>query len=243
MTIELDNQTILQALQIGNIKLQGQFINSSNYTFLGNLEYQSAIIPVVYKPTRGERPLWDFPTGTLAKREVAAYVVSETLGWNLVPPTVLRSVASLGEGSVQQYIDHNPEDHYFNFSQDERQRLRKVVLFDALINNADRKASHIFHGEDNQIWLIDHGICFHCEDKLRTVVWDFSGESIPQEDLLTLQSLLEGKKLLPMLNEKLLAYLSPGEIKALTSRAIHLLNTGYFPTPSEEYRPYPWPPV
>jgi len=241
--MELDNQTIVQALQVGNIKLQGQFVNSSNVTFLGNLEYQSAIIPVVYKPIRGERPLWDFPTGTLAKREVAAYLVSEALHWDLVPPTVFRSVASFGEGSVQQYIDHNAEDHYFNFSQDERQRLRKVVLFDALINNADRKASHIFHGDDNHIWLIDHGICFHCDDKLRTVVWDFIGESAPQEDLHSLKSLLEGKEPHPMIFEKLLAYLSPDEINALTKRVIHLVKTGHFPTPSEEYRPYPWPPV
>jgi hypothetical protein len=243
MLKELDRQTILKALQTGNIKLQGQFINSSNYTFLGNLEYQSAIIPVVYKPIRGERPLWDFPTGTLAKREVAAYIVSEALRWNLVPPTVFRTVESLGEGSVQQFIDHNPEDHYFNFPEKERQRLRKVVLFDALINNADRKASHIFHGEDNHIWLIDHGICFHGEDKLRTVVWDFIGESIPREDLNTLESLLEGKQLNPILKEKLVAYLSPGEIKAFTARMLYLLKTGCFPTPSEEYRPYPWPPV
>jgi uncharacterized repeat protein (TIGR03843 family) len=243
MLKELDRQTILQALQTGNIKLQGQFINSSNYTFFGNLEYQSQIVPVVYKPIRGERPLWDFPSGTLAKREVAAYIVSEALRWNLVPPTVFRSLGGLGEGSVQQFIDHNPEDHYFNFPEEERQRLRKVVLFDALINNADRKASHIFHGEDNHIWLIDHGLCFHCEYKLRTVIWDFIGQSVPQEDLTALQRLLEGKKLQPTINEKLRAYLSPGEIKAFTTRAIYLLRTGCFPIPSEEYRPYPWPPV
>ena len=239
----MDRNSILQALQIGNISLQGQFINSSNYTFLGKLEYQSINIPVVYKPVQGERPLWDFPTGTLAKREVAAYVVSEALQWDLVPPTVFRSVENLGEGSLQQFINHDPKDHYFNFSQEERQRLRKVALFDAVINNADRKASHILRAEDNHIWLIDHGICFHPEDKLRTVVWDFAGETVFQEDLEALQSLLERKKLHPILNVKLREYLSPAERKALTNRTLHLLNNACFPVPSEEYRPYPWPPV
>ena len=183
MALPLDKTYILQALQAGTIDLQGQFLNSSNYTFLAHLDYEGQRLPVVYKPVRGERPLWDFPTNTLSKREAAAFTVSELLGWNLVPPTVFRRKAPLGRGSLQYYVNHDPQNHYFNFSEAVRQRLRPFALFDLLVNNADRKGGHLLLDADGDLWGIDHGVCFHVEDKLRTVIWDFAGEPLP-EDLM-----------------------------------------------------------
>jgi hypothetical protein len=205
--VDMEKANVVKALQKGVFELQGQFLSGSNYTFLGNLTLEGECIQVVYKPIRGEQPLWDFPHGSLARREVAAYLVSEALGWELVPPTIYRKDGPLGAGSLQQYIEHDPNDHYFNFEDKDRQRLRPVVVFDLILNNADRKGGHILRGEDDHLWLIDHGLCFHAEEKLRTVVWDFSGEAIPPElidDLTRLVELLkEGKSLYTALQSSL----------------------------------------
>jgi len=233
---------ILSALQKGEITLQGQFLHGSNYTYLGTLVHDDLSLKVVYKPVRGEQPLWDFPAGSLANREVAAYWVSEKLGWELVPPTVLRKRAPLGKGSVQQYIEHDPQYHYFNFSDEDHQRLRPVALFDVLCNNADRKGSHILLDEQKHIWLIDQGLCFNKEEKLRTVIWEFAGQEIPGAllaDIARLQQDLEDggelvSQLAPLLNQ--------GEIRAVERRARRLLETATFPPPGEQ-RPFPWPPV
>jgi hypothetical protein len=197
----------------------------------------------VYKPVRGEQPLWDFPAGSLSGREVAAYLVSEFLGWQLVPPTVYRRKAPLGPGSIQLYIEHDPQYHYFSFTHEDKQRLRPVVLFDLVINNADRKGGHILMDENRHIWLIDHGICFHVEDKLRTVIWDFAGEPIPTDLLEDLTRLLEELTQTGRLVESLTAYLSPAEIRALERRTRRLIENGCFPHPAPSRRPYPWPPV
>lgn len=238
-----DKQTILEALQKGTIDLQGQFLSGSNYTFLGDLTYNDLAFQVVYKPVRGEQPLWDFPHGSLARREVAAYLVSEALGWDLVPPTVFRKEGPLGPGSAQQYVDHDPNNHYFNFEEKDRQRLRPVVIFDLLLNNADRKGGHILRDDQDHLWLIDHGLCFHAEDKLRTVVWDFSGEEIPDELMMAVSELTailrDGSKLYIDLQH----YLRPGEISSLAARARRLCDTGRFPSPPASRRSYPWPPV
>ena len=185
------DEAILTALQSGKILVKGEFLWGSNYTFLAQIEHAGENLAGVYKPTRGERPLWDFPVATLARREVAAYLVSEALGWRLVPPTVYRRDGPAGPGSLQLYVEHDPEYHYFNFSQEDIQRLRPVALFDLLINNADRKGSHILVDQDRHLWLIDHGICFHEEDKLRTVIWDFAGEPFPDELCSTLSDFLQ----------------------------------------------------
>lgn len=238
-----DKQTILEALRKGTLELQGQFLSGSNYTFLGDLTYNDLAFQVVYKPVRGEQPLWDFPHGSLARREVAAYLVSEALGWDLVPPTVFRKEGPLGPGSAQQYVDHDPNNHYFNFEEKDRQRLRPVVIFDLLLNNADRKGGHILQDDQDHLWLIDHGLCFHAEDKLRTVVWDFSGEEIPEELMMAVSelttSLRDGEKLYI----ELLRYLRPVEINSLLARARRLCDTGRFPSPPASRRSYPWPPV
>jgi uncharacterized repeat protein (TIGR03843 family) len=243
MKVMLDKSFVMKALQKGELDLQGQFLNGSNYTFLVQLNYSSVTMTSVYKPVRGEQPLWDFPPGTLGKREVAAYLVSEMLGWELVPPTIFRRKAPLGVGSLQQYIEHDPNDHYFNFLEQDKQRLRPVAVFDILINNADRKGSHILRDECDHLWLIDHGICFNAVEKLRTVIWDFCGESIPNEllnDLSRLVAQLEGKGNGDL---KLQRFLLSAEISALAQRARFLLETMAFPYPKKNTRPYPWPPV
>lgn len=244
MTSGLDKTLILKALQNGEVDLQGQFLLGSNYTYLCRLNYRSLNLVAVYKPTRGEQPLWDFPQGTLAKREVAAYTVSEALGWEVVPPTVYRRQnMPLGPGSLQQYIEHDPEYHYFRFSEEDKQRLRPVALFDLLINNADRKGGHILRDRDGHLWLIDHGVCFHEEDKLRTVVWDFAGEKIPDLLLSDLQRLATELECEGKIVQELGKMLDLAEIRALTRRARRLVAAGVFPHPASSRRPYPWPPV
>ena len=236
-------EEVLLALRQGALELEGQFLWGSNYTFLVNVEHGDQARKAIYKPTRGARPLWDFPTSTLADREVAAFLVSEALGWELVPPTVYRRDAPLGPGSLQVFIEHDPEYHYFNFDESERQRLRPVVLFDILANNADRKGSHVLIDPDGHLWLIDHGLCFHEEEKLRTVIWDFAGEAIPQDlcaDLERFRGKLEpGSGLVAALEP----HLSRRELTALTSRTDRLLASKRFPHPDTDRRPYPWPPV
>src|SRR5215510_8726827 len=150
------------ALQCGDYTLKGQFVLGSNYTFLVEVNHEGATYPAVYKPSRGEQPLWDFPENTLALREVAAYLVSEALGFHIVPFTTLRDDGPYCAGSLQQYIDYDPEYHYVNFTDKDRQRLKTVVLFDLLCNNADRKGSHVFfENGSRKLYAIDHGICFH----------------------------------------------------------------------------------
>jgi hypothetical protein len=239
-----DKETILEALQKGEIDLQGQFLSGSNYTLLGSLRYNDLNMGIVYKPSRGEQPLWDFPAGTLAKREVAAFHVSEGLRWDLVPPTVYRKKgAPMGPGSVQQFIEHDPDYHYFRFCEEDKQLLRPVALFDHLINNADRKGGHILWDVGRHLWLIDHGICFHHEQKLRTVIWDFAGEAIPEDLLEDVGRLVDELELSGELYNCLASLLQPGEISALMQRGRKLVKTQVFPGPSGNRRPYPWPAI
>jgi hypothetical protein len=233
------------ALQKGDLELKGQFMFGSNYTFLVTVHHAGQEIPAVYKPLRGEQPLWDFPDNTLARREVAAYIISEALGFHFVPYTTLRDDGPFyGPGSLQQYIEFDPEYHYFTFSEDDKQRLRPVVLFDFLANNADRKGSHILIEKGTgKLWAIDHGLCFHHEEKLRTVLWDFAGEPIPAD---LMRCLAEFPSLLSTNSElrtSLKGYLSPREITALNSRAKWLLGLKKFPSPPRDRRAYPYPPV
>jgi hypothetical protein len=238
-----EDEGILSTLERGEISINGEFLWGSNYTFEVEVKDQDESLRAVYKPTRGERPLWDFPRASLARREVAAYLASETLGWRLVPPTVYRRNGPIGPGSLQLYIEHDPEYHYFNFSEAERQRLRPVVLFDLLINNADRKGSHLLIDESDHLWLIDHGICFHREEKLRTVIWDFAGEAIPEELCSGLTILEESLDPGCQAFDQFRRYLNLEEIKAMRLRARWLVSSGRYPSPHPSRRPYPWPPV
>jgi uncharacterized repeat protein (TIGR03843 family) len=240
---QANNLSMIELLEHGEITVRGKFLWGSNFTFLVDVARESELLKAVYKPTRGERPLWDFPPSSLAHREVAAYLVSEGLGWGLVPETIYRRKGPVGAGSLQRYIEHDPDNHFFNFSPENRQRLRAVVVFDLLINNADRKGGHVILTEDDQIWLIDHGVCFHTEDKLRTVLWDFAGEEIPQNLLTDLACLVDQLRSGENLSDKLSAHLSRGELRALARRAEQLIETAVFPDPDPDRRPYPWPPV
>jgi len=239
----VDKALILEALRKGALDLQGQFLSGSNYTFLADLSYGDLAFQVVYKPVRGEQPLWDFPQKSLARREVTAYLISEVLGWDFVPPTALRKAGPFGPGSVQLYIDHDPNDHYFNFGEKDRERLRPVAAFDLILNNADRKGGHILRDARDHLWLIDHGLCFHVDDKLRTVVWDFGGQEIPAEIIASVVSLIDQLKEGSRLHTKLLRYLRAGEVSALIARSRRLCETGWFPMPPSARRSYPWPPV
>jgi uncharacterized repeat protein (TIGR03843 family) len=233
------------ALQHGDLEIKGQFMLGSNYTFLVTVHHAGRELQAVYKPFRGEQPLWDFPDNTLAQREVAAYMVSEALGFHFVPYTVLRvDVPAYGPGSLQQYIEYDSEYHYFTFSDADKARLRPVVLFDVLVNNADRKGSHVLIEKDTRkLWAIDHGLCFHEEDKLRTVLWDFAGEAIPGDLLACLRSVPSMLGPGSSLGAALRPYLEPGEISAVAARAKGLLAAGVFPSRPRDRRAYPYPPV
>ena len=238
-----NHSTVIQILKDGELDVTGEFLWGSNYTFAVEISHNEKTLQGVYKPTQGERPLRDFPPESLARREVAAFLVSETLGWDFVPPTIYREDGPFGPGSLQLFVDHDPEYNYFSFNKDDLQRLRPVALFDLLINNADRKGSHILLDPEGHIWLIDHGISFHRDRKLRTVIWDFAGEPITDE-LCSILARFEAL-LLPGtdLRDQLDLLLEPQEVSALTKRTQDLLNSRQFPNPHPNRRPYPWPPV
>jgi hypothetical protein len=228
---------IKTALMLGDYDLKGQFMLGSNYTFFVDVHYEGEVYKAVYKPIKGEQPLWDFPENSLAQREVAAYLISEELGFHIVPVTVLREDGPYGAGSLQQYINYDIEYHYFNFSVEDKQLLKPVMLFDVLVNNADRKGSHVFFEDDtHKLYAIDHGICFHELDKLRTVIWDFANQPIPKEMLAPLSSTSSWPALLE-------SYLTSNEIHALIRRAEILCATKIFPRAPRDRRAFPYPPI
>lgn len=212
---------------------------ASNYTFLARLGQPDPERLVIYKPTRGERPLWDFPHGTLAAREAAAFLVSEAAGWGIVPPTVLRTDAPLGGGSVQAFIDHDPDLHYFILREERLADFEPFAAFDVVTNNADRKAGHVLQDRNGKLWGVDHGLTFNVDHKLRTVIWEFANEPIGDAVRANLEGLAtaleEGK-----LTEELAGLLADPEIEALVARTKLLLRAGVYPEPGG-HRPYPWP--
>jgi uncharacterized repeat protein (TIGR03843 family) len=243
MDILKDQNSFLTHLSQGVIEVSGQFMWGSNYTFLCSITHQNQTAKAVYKPIRGERPLWDFPSETLAGREVAAYIVSEVGGWQMVPPTIYRQDAPAGPGSLQLFIEHDPEYHYFNFNPVDKARTRPVALFDAVANNTDRKGGHILVGPDGHLWLIDHGVCFHAQPKLRTVIWDFAGLPLTNEERAQLENVKTTLSPDSKLREDLNEYLSNREIQAIIDRIDNLLEAGVFPHPVDGRYSMPWPPV
>jgi uncharacterized repeat protein (TIGR03843 family) len=230
----------LQLLESGDIEILGLLPHSSNYTFLARVRADGEETLAVYKPRRGEMPLWDFPDGTLCSREVAAYEVAETLGWPAVPPTVLRDGPE-GPGSVQLFVDHDPEAHYFTLRERRAEDFRRIAAFDVVINNADRKGGHCLLAGDGRIFLVDHGVSFSAEPKLRTVIWDYAGDPLPDDvrrDIARLVEQLHGGRLRDRLGE----LLSTREIEATIRRARRLSASGQLPQPGPG-RHYPWPPV
>lgn len=230
----------LNILNGGEIQVEGQITWGSNEAVLVQVECDEGRLHAVYKPSRGERPLWDFPRGTLSLREYAAYLISQSLRWGFVPPTVLREDGPEGPGSLQLFIHFDPNRHYFSFTDDEKQRLRPLVVFDLLINNADRKGGHVLIDDKDQLWSIDHGVCFHHEYKLRTVIWDFIGEPIPEAIFLDLHRIKDELNSDSDLRAGLHRALSEVEIQAIQLRADRLIVSRTFPEPGLG-RPYPWP--
>jgi hypothetical protein len=243
--VKVSEELVLGVLRDGRLEERGLLPYSSNHSFLALVHGDELTVPAVYKPQRGESPLWDFEWGTLCKRETAAYVISHALDWNLVPPTVLRA-GTRGLGSVQFFVDHDADAHYFTVQADARYagQLRQLVLFDYIANNADRKSGHCLVGSDQRLWAIDHGICFHTEYKLRTVIWEFSDEPIAPElleDLEHLRRELADER--SQLALQLCALLSEAERRTLVSRVNSLVRSARFPSPPPHRRNYPWPPV
>ncbi len=221
--------------------MEGYVPWGSNYTFVCTVTHDDRSLQAVYKPRRGERPLWDFPPGTLCQRERAAYLISEALGWRLVPPTILRD-GPHGWGSVQVFIDHDPNENYFTFKDKAAcvRQLRQIALFDLVINNADRKGGHVISDDDGRLWAIDHGIALHEEPKLRTVIWDFAGDDIPPESLQEVKQFADDLQSEGDLCRQLSELLSRREVDALGGRCGHLLRSRRYPQPGPG-RPYPWP--
>lgn len=225
---------MIELLENGLIEPLGLLPNSSNYTFLARVSYEGAETLAVYKPQAGETPLWDFPDGTLCVREVAAYHASEMLGFGFVPPTVLRD-GPHGIGSVQQFIQADLEHHYLTLPESFDDVFRRVCLFDLIINNADRKAGHcLLEIATQKIWVVDHGVCFHHDGKLRTVIWDFAGEPMPDLEVV---SAFAGR-----LPGALGDLLSEQEVDAIPRRIEMILNAKVFPEPGPG-RPFPWPTI
>jgi uncharacterized repeat protein (TIGR03843 family) len=215
--------------------IEGRMPYSSNGTYLVRIELDGEEELGIYKPVRGERPLWDFPSG-LARREVAAYELSTALGWELVPPTVLRD-GPAGEGSVQRFVDADFTEHYFTLREDERHddAFRRLCAFDIVANSTDRKGGHCLVDEEHHIWAIDNGLSFHHEFKVRTVIWDYAGEPLPSDVVEGLMCLLDEG-----LPDALAELLDPFERDAVLTRARALLQNGRFPHDPTGHR-YPWP--
>ena len=222
----------------GRLELLGLLPRSSNYAFLARAVLEPEEMLAVYKPRRGETPLWDFPKGTLGNREAAAYVVANGLGWPNVPPTLLRDGPE-GEGAVQRFIPFEPEEHALTLQERFPREFRRIAMFDVVVNNADRKAGHCLLGRDRRLFVVDHGTCFSDEPKLRTVLWDYVDEPLPAEELRDLAALREALEAGPV-REALDALLSRGEVRATIARLDELLAAGRFPQPGPG-RPYPWP--
>ncbi|MEA2477744.1 MAG: hypothetical protein QOC87_1943 [Actinomycetota bacterium] len=228
----------LQTLTSGDVEVLGLLPYSSNYTFLARVHDRGNGVLAVYKPTRGEQPLWDFPEGTLAARECAAFIVSEAAGWNIVPPTVLRDDAPLGSGSLQLFVQHDPDRHYFAVMDEYRDDLRVFAAFDVIANNADRKAGHVIEDAAKRLWAVDHGLTFNVDRKLRTVIWAFAGESLDERlrtDLERLGEMLDGS-----FGRRLGEVLSDAEAEATLDRVEAFLVEDTFPAPEGD-RPLPWP--
>ncbi len=226
----------MQTLLSQSMRVVGRLIDASNATLLAEIESDNQTQKVIYKPVAGEKPLWDFQDGNLAHREYCAFLLSNRAGFDLVPNTVLRD-GPFGFGMVQEWIDTDEEIDIINFGQSDDSQLKRMAIFDAIINNTDRKYGHLLYKEGKLLGC-DHGVTFHSEDKLRTVIWQFSGEKIDKQEML----LIESASALdyPNLFE---SYLTQDEIAAIYERINRLLKSGRLPSPSENWPAIPWPPV
>jgi len=219
----------------GDLDVEGRFVDASNATLFAVAKLGSQEVKVIYKPVAGERPLWDFPDGNLAQRERAAYLLSEALGLHIVPFTILRE-GPFGVGSVQEWIEMDEEFDVVAFASADTHELRKMVLLDAIINNTDRKYGHILVDSHGSVFGCDHGVTFHSDPKLRTVLWQWAGDEFTTEEISVLKKSIE-------IAESILSDLiTKEEIQALLQRSSEMIESGRFPYPSEEWPAIPWPP-
>jgi len=224
----------------GELKVVGRLVDASNATLYAEIVRGTTTDEnpkVIYKPIAGERPLWDFPEGTLANREYAAYLLSKEAGFDLVPKTVLRD-GPFGKGMVQEWIDTDEETDVVSFGQSDDSSLRKMALFDAIINNTDRKFGHLLITKGKQVFGCDHGVTFHEEDKLRTVLWQFAGEKFNQTEIQLLKASLQ-----VVSSPEFIELLSEREVAATKKRINSLLALNEFPLPNPNWPAVPWPPV
>jgi hypothetical protein len=236
-----DVDEVLRFLEDAELEILGLLPYASNATLLvrahtgGRAGEREGL--AVYKPRRGERPLWDFPSGTLCLREYAAWIVSRELGWDIVPPTVLRE-GPAGFGALQFFIDEDESFDVRRVANTHPEELKKIALFDVVVNNTDRKAGHLIVDTDGKLWGVDHGICFSDEPKLRTVIWAFEGDEIPAQLLADLEAFAARGMASDVLGE----LLDPDELDALCGRVESVLRVRRFPAPDPGGRHVPWPP-
>ncbi len=235
----LELEDALRLLRDGELSVEGRLLDASNATLFCAAALDGVTAACVYKPVRGERPLWDFPDGTLAGREVSAYLVSEATGWHLVPPTVLRD-GPYGPGMCQLWVDVDESVDLAELARSTHPDLRRMAVFDAVVNNADRKGGHLLPRPDGRVQGVDHGVCFSADDKLRTLLWQWRGKPLSDEavDVLSgLRALLAGS-----LEPALQALLTRREVRRTVERVERLLTTGRHPQPSPDWPAIPWPP-
>jgi hypothetical protein len=234
---------ILAALQGGELEVIGRLVGSSNNAMVVRVDGREDLL-AVWKPTRGEQPLFDFPIGTLTRREVASYLVSEAIGWGIVPPTLLRE-GPYGEGMVQQWIDVDPEVDIVAIIMADDPRLRRVAVLDAVLNNTDRKGGHLLPIPGGHLYAVDHGVTFSVVPKLRTPLWAWEGEPFDDEERAGLERVRaglddgDGGSLAASLRDLLAA----PEVEATRLRVDELLAAGIFPSPNPEWPAIPWPPI
>ena len=230
---------VLQLLREGELSVEGRLVDASNATLYCAATLDGVTTAVVYKPVRGERPLWDFPDGTLAGRELGAYLISHATGWDVVPPTVIRE-GPYGPGMCQLWVDVDDSVDLQALARSDHPDLRRMAVFDAVVNNADSKGGHLLPRADGRVQGVDHGICFSTEDKLRTLLWQWRGDLLEQEAVEVLSRVraeLEG-----LLGTQLEGLLTGAEVRATTARVDRLLETGRHPQPSQDWPAIPWPP-
>jgi hypothetical protein len=238
---EMPEEDALALLSNGELEIEGRLVDASNATLYCAVRLDGVAAACVYKPVAGERPLWDFPDGTLAEREVAAFEVSAASGWQIVPPTVFRD-GPVGPGMVQLWIDTDEStDVRALVRGGGSDQLRRIAIFDAVVNNADRKGGHLLPTEAGHIYGIDHGICFHAEAKLRTLLWQWAGEPLPAECVDTLIELRDA--LSDGLGQRLGELLTTKEVRRTARRVDLLLRSGVHPHPSGDWPAVPWPPM
>jgi uncharacterized repeat protein (TIGR03843 family) len=236
-------QAVYDVLAHGDVAMTGMIPWSSNYTYLVMVKKGDRELPGIYKPQCGERPLWDFDTGSLCKREAAAYELSAYLNFPNIPVTVLREDGPQGLGMVQHFIEHRRRENFFTVRERCREEMQKIAVFDALINNTDRKGGHILVDEHGGVWAIDHGVTFHQDPKLRTVIWDFVDEPIPGPLLKQLEKLRADLKSNAAIRTTLETLIARAELRALAARLNELLRDRVYPSPPEDWPHIPWPPV